>query len=200
MSAALRSTALLLAGAAIALVGRWLLVGGSPPDMRDDLLRTLGDRQAVELETIAGAAEAGERTAREVALSQFYRLQEFRRLGTEAQVFTWLLPVPEGREGDPLAAASGHAVRFPRIALDPTAREPWTREVEKLADYEGAVDARIFEAYLDVRAFADEHPWPEGTGLAGLRGSDWASPDVTERWISLNRALVARVDALISGF
>lgn len=200
MSAPIRSVALLLLGAAVALGVRGLAVGGSPQDARGDLLRELADRQEAAFAAIAGAASAGERTVRDVQMSQFYRLQEFRRLGTEGQVFAWVVPVPEGREGDPVdVAMTGGSVRLPRIVLDPTARDIWSREVARLADHGGTIDARIFEAYVEVRAFVDEHPWPSATGLAGLRGSEWASPDVTERWLSLNRALVARVDALLSG-
>jgi len=199
MSAPLRATALLAAGVVIGLVGRWLLVGAAPRDPRADLLRKLGERQAVGLETIAAEAGAGESTAQEVAMAQFYRLQEFRRLGTEAEVFTWLVPVPEGHEGDPLAIARAGSVRIPRIAIDPRTRETWSREAARLGGYEDSVDARIFQAFADVRDFLRAHPWPEVSGLAGLRGSEWADPDVTERWVSLNRALVSRVDALLSG-
>jgi hypothetical protein len=203
MSQGPRSATLLVLGAAVgaaAAVGAsWLLVGDSG-DGRDDLLRELADRQAEQFGDLDATAAAAGETKRAVAMSQFYRLQEFRRLGEEGQVVAWVVPIPSGRDTDPIAAAAGGtSIRIPRIALDPAARDTWAGEVGRLSGVEGTIDQRIFEAFLRVRGFIDEHPWPSAPGLSGVRDSEWTSPDVAEQWLSLNRALVSRVDALIAG-
>jgi hypothetical protein len=138
-------------------------------------------------------------TNQAVAISQFYRLQEFRRLGEEGQAVAWVVPVPQGAENDPISAGAAGAMRLPRIAIDPASRDTWTAEVARISGYRGTIDDRIYAAFINVRDFISEHPWPSGDGLAAVRGSEWARPDITERWISLNRALVSRVDALIAG-
>ncbi|MFV1987495.1 MAG: hypothetical protein ACC682_09435 [Gemmatimonadota bacterium] len=199
MSRGLSVLTLVALGVAVGGGASWIVAGGRG-DGRDDLLRDLASRQAERLGDVAGSAAAGAETTRAVAMSQFYRLQEFRRLGEEGQAVAWVVPIPAGRETDPIAAAAGGAsIRIPRIALDPGARDTWAREVGRLSGLEGTIDARIFETFVQVRGFIDEHPWPLAPGLSGVRGSEWASPDVTEQWLSLNRTLVSRVDALIAG-
>ncbi|MDH3733252.1 MAG: hypothetical protein OEU54_06940 [Gemmatimonadota bacterium] len=197
MSPAVRSVALVALGAGVAL-GASTLIRGQRPDERSEILQQLADRGAARIDEMGGAG--GDETNDAMALSRFYRLNEFRRLGEEGQALVWVVPVPPGREDDPIEAASGGAVlRLPRVAVDPAARDTWSREAARLAGLEGNVDARVFAAFAAIRAYVSEHPWPTGVGLVAVRGSEWASADVTETWLSLNRALVSRVDALLEG-
>lgn len=199
MTTALRSLALVLAGAAAALIGRSLLISG--PESRADLLDELSRLQGEQMAQISSFAEERAQTTRDLALAQFYRLQDFRQFGAEGQALVWLVPTEAGAEGDLLrAAAGGAAVRLPRLAVDASARSTWNQVADRLTSLEGTVDARIFDSFRAVQAFAVEHPWPPGTGLEAARRSDWVRPEVIEGWLSLNRALVSRVDGLLSGF
>jgi hypothetical protein len=198
MSSVLRSFLLVALGVGSGVVASRVLAD-RPSDDRAELLRELAGRQAAQFEERAAPTD-GEDTGQAMAMAQFYRLQEFRRLGEEGQAVAWVVPVPAGRESDAIAAAAGGAsVRIPRIALDPAARDTWVGESARLSGFDGTVDARIFDAFTEVRDFVSLHPWPTAPGLAGLRGSEWATADIIERWLSLNRALVSRVDALLAG-
>ncbi|MDX1578957.1 MAG: hypothetical protein R3266_10745 [Gemmatimonadota bacterium] len=200
MSARWRSIALVLLGAIGAIAGQRLLEGRSS-GTADPLLDELSARQDARIAELSAIAERRARTAQEVALSQFYRLQEFRRLGTEGQGLVYLVPLREGEGDDPLAAAaSGGAVRLPRLAVDEGARALWRETAARLDDLEGSVDPRIFDTYAAIRAFVDEHPWPDGSGLAEARRAGWTDPATVEAWLTLNRALVSRVDGLLAGF
>ncbi len=187
MNPALRAIGFMVAGAAVA-VGALHFATRPPVTPETAIAERMSE------------IEARSRAAQDVAISQFFRLQEFRRFGEEGSAVAWVVPVPEGAVDDPIRiGAAGAPVRVPRLAIDPGARDTWTREGERLASFRDTVDPRVIEAFDAVRSFAAGHPWPAAGGLRSLAASEWASPDVIETWLSLNRALVARVDALSSG-
>lgn len=199
MKVVLRSVALLILGALAALGGQRLL--GGPADGRAALLEELGSLQNEQMAELTAVADERAQTSQALALEQFFRLQEFRQFGSEGQALVWLIPTDLSRDSDPLAAAArGAAVRLPRLVVDGSARSTWLQAALRLTDMSGSVDARIFAAFRAVQGFALKHPWPPGEGLAAARQSDWTRPDVVEDWLSLNRALVSRVDGLLSGF
>lgn len=199
MRRALSSLALMVVGAAAALAGRSLLSPG--PENQADVLDQLSRLQTEQMAQISSFAEERAQTTRDLGLARFYRLQEFRQFGSEGQALVWLVPTEAGSEGDPLrAAAGGAAVRLPRLAVDAAARSTWVQAAARLTSLETTVDPRIFATFRTVQAFVEEHPWPSTSGLGPARRSDWARSEVIEDWLSLNRALVSRVDGLLSGF
>jgi hypothetical protein len=195
-----RSLGLVLLGVFATLLGQRLFLGESPAKERTALLQELATRQNEQMARLTSVAEERARMTQELTLHRFYRLQEFRQFGTEGLALAWLVPVETGSVVDPLEGAGGSAVRIPRLAIDASARTTWTQAVQHLSALEDNVDVRIFAAFESVLEFTNIHPWPDGSGLEAGRRAGWTSPDVIEGWLSLNRALVSRVDGLLSGF
>ncbi len=196
---AMQSIALLLLGAVAGSAGQRLLGGSS--DGRAELLEELGALQNEQMAELTAVADERAQTTQGMALEQFYRLQEFRQFGSEGQALVWLVPTDGSGSSDPIAAAArGAAVRLPRLVVDGSARTTWLQAALRMTDMGSSVDPRIFAAFQSIQAFALRHPWPPGEGLAAARQSDWTRPDVVEDWLALNRALVSRVDGLLSGF
>ena len=169
-------------------------------DAAADLLAGMTERQGERLGQLAQAADESSRLLRELALAHFYRLQDFRRFGLEGQIVTWVVPGPAGGPADPLGGPLAGAVRLPQLAVDGATRAEWRAVAERLAAMGAEVDATVFSAFEDVMEFVEEHPWPESSGLAAATASGWADPATVEGWLSLNRALVGRADAILSGF
>ena len=168
------------------------------------LLASMAERQEERLGRLADAADESAQLQRELALALFYRLQEFRRFGLEGQILTWVVPAAVG--GSAAAGAApppgswAGAVRLPQLAVDATARAEWRAASERLAAAGTEVDPAVFSAFEAVIEFVEGRPWPEGSGLAVATASGWSDAAAVEMWLSLNRALVGRADAILSGF
>lgn len=165
-----------------------------------DILAGMAERQDERLGQLAQAADASAQLQRELALALFYRLQEFRRFGLEGQIVTWVVPGAAGGGAGPLAGSLAGAVRLPQLAVDGAMRAEWHAASGRLAAIGAEVDPTVFSAFEDVMEFVEGRPWPEGSGLAAAAASGWADPATVEAWLSLNRALVGRADAILSGF
>ena len=166
----------------------------------EDILAGLVERQDERLGQLAQAADESAQLQRELALALFYRLQEFRRFGLEGQIVTWVVPGGSADSGDPLGGSLTGAVRLPQLAVDAATRAEWGAVSKRLASMGAEVDHTVFSAFEDVVAFVEGRPWPERSGLAAAASSRWADPATVETWLSLNRALVGRADAILSGF
>lgn len=178
-------------------------VGGGNADgggAAADILAGMVERQDERLGQLAQAADESAQLQRELALALFYRLQEFRRFGLEGQIVTWVVPGASADAGDPLAGSLAGAVRLPQLAVDAATRAEWRAVSERLVSVGAEVDPTVLSAFEDVLAFVEGRPWPEGAGLAAAAASGWADPATVETWLSLNRALVGRADAILSGF
>lgn len=165
-----------------------------------DILAGMVERQDERLGQLAQAADESAQLQRELALALFYRLQEFRRFGLEGQIVTWVVPRASGGSADPLGGSLAGAVRLPQLAVDAATRAEWRAVSERLASVGAEVDPTVFSAFDDVLEFVERRPWPDGSGLAAATASGWADPATVEAWLSLNRALVGRADAILSGF
>lgn len=165
-----------------------------------DILAGMVERQDERLGQLAQAADESAQLQRELALALFYRLQEFRRFGLEGQIVTWVVPGASAGSADPLGGALAGAVRLPQLAVDAATRAQWRAVSERLAAVGAEVDPTVFSAFEDVLEFVGRRPWPGGSGLAAATASGWADPATVEAWLSLNRALVGRADAILSGF
>ena len=165
-----------------------------------DILAGMAERQDERLGQLAQAADESAQLQRELALALFYRLQEFRRFGLEGQIVTWVVPGASAGSADPLGGALAGAVRLPQLAVDGATRAEWRAVSDRLASVGAEVDPTVFSAFEDVVAFVEGRPWPERSGLAAATASGWADPATVEAWLSLNRALVGRADAILSGF
>ena len=165
-----------------------------------DILAGMAERQDERLGQLAQAADESSQLQRELALALFYRLQEFRRFGLEGQIVTWIVPGASAGSADPLGGSLAGALRLPQLAADAATRTEWRAVSERLASIGAEVDPTVFSAFEDVREFVDARPWPESSGLAAAAASGWTDPATVEMWLSLNRALVGRADAILSGF
>ena len=165
-----------------------------------DLLAGMAERQDERLGRLTQEADESARLQRELALALFYRLQEFRRFGLEGQIVTWIVPGASAGSGDPLGGSLAGAVRLPQLAADAATRAEWRAVAERLASIGAEVDPTVLSAFEDVLDFAEGRPWPESSGLSAAAASGWADPATVETWLSLNRALVGRADAILSGF
>ncbi|WP_419860755.1 hypothetical protein [Candidatus Palauibacter sp.] len=165
-----------------------------------DILAGMVERQDERLGQLAQAADESAQLQRELALALFYRLQEFRRFGLEGQIVTWVVPGASAGSADPLGGSLAGAVRLPQLAVDAATRAEWRAVSERLASVGAEVDPTVFSAFEDVLEFVERSPWPGGSGLAAATASGWADPATVEAWLSLNRALVGRADAILSGF
>ncbi|MXW67934.1 MAG: hypothetical protein F4Z72_13155 [Gemmatimonadales bacterium] len=165
-----------------------------------DLLASMVERQDERLGRLTQEADESAQLQRELALALFYRLQEFRRFGLEGQIVTWIVPGASAGAADPLGGSLAGAVRLPQLAADAATRAEWRAVSGRLASIGAEVDPTVFSAFEDVLEFVDGRPWPEGSGLAAAAASGWADPATVEAWLSLNRALVGRADAILSGF
>jgi hypothetical protein len=174
--------------------------GSADGDGTADILAEMVERQDERLGQLAQAADESAQLQRELALALFYRLQEFRRFGLEGQIVTWVVPGASTDAGDPLAGSLAGAVRLPQLAVDAATRAEWRTVAERLASVGAEVDPTVLSTFEDVLAFVEGRPWPEGAGLAAAAASGWANPATVETWLSLNRALVGRADAILSGF
>ncbi|WP_425152835.1 hypothetical protein [Candidatus Palauibacter sp.] len=166
----------------------------------EDILTGMAERQEQQLGRLTEAADEAARLQQELALALFYRLQEFRRFGLEGQIVTWVVPGAAAGSADPLAGSLAGAVRLPQLAVDAATRAEWRAVSDRLTSIGAEVDPTVFSAFEDVLAFVEGRPWPEGSGLAAAAASGWADPTTVETWLSLNRALVGRADAILSGF
>ena len=174
--------------------------GGRAGGPAAELLAGMVERQDERLGRLTREADESARLQRELALALFYRLQEFRRFGLEGQIVTWVVPGAFADAGDPLAGSLAGAVRLPQLAVDAPTRAEWRAVSERLASIGAEVDPTVFSAFEDVVAFVAGRPWPDAAGLAAAAGSGWADAATVETWLSLNRALVGRADAILSGF
>lgn len=165
-----------------------------------DILAGMAERQDERLGRLTQEADESAQLQRELALALFYRLQEFRRFGLEGQIVTWIVPGASAGSGDPLGGSLSGAVRLPQLAADAATRAEWRTVSGRLASIGAEVDPTVFSAFEDVLEFVEGRPWPEGSGLAAAAASGWADPATVETWLSLNRALVGRADAILSGF
>ena len=165
-----------------------------------DLLASMAERQDERLGRLTQEADESAQLQRELALALFFRLQEFRRFGLEGQIVTWIVPGASAGSNDPLGGPLGAAVRLPQLAVDAATRAEWGAVSERLASIGTEVDPTVFSAFEDVLEFIEGRPWPEGSGLAAAAASGWTDPAAVETWLSLNRALVGRADAILSGF
>ena len=165
-----------------------------------DILAGMAERQGERLGQIAQAADESAQLQRELALALFFRLQEFRRFGLEGQIVTWVVPGASADSGDPLGGSLTGAVRLPQLAVDAATRAEWGAVSERLASMGAEVDPTVLSAFEDVVAFVERRPWPDSPGMAAASASGWADPATVETWLSLNRALVGRADAILSGF
>ena len=186
-------------GAGIALGGGRGAASGDDGETAD-LLASMVERQDERLGRLTQEADESAQLQRELALALFYRLQEFRRFGLEGQIVTWIVPGASAGAGDPLGGSLAGAVRMPQLAADAATRAEWRAVSERLASIGAEVDPTVFSAFEDVLEFAERRPWPEGSGLVAAAASGWADPATVEAWLSLNRALVGRADAILSGF
>lgn len=191
-----------LGGAAGVGLGGFGGFGGGNADggAAADILAGMAERQDERLGRLTQAADESAQLQRELALALFYRLQEFRRFGLEGQIVTWVVPGGSADSGDPLGASLAGAVRLPQLAVDAATRVEWRAVSERLAFVGAEVDPTVFSAFEDVLEFVERSPWPGGSGLAAATASGWADPATVEAWLSLNRALVGRADAILSGF
>ncbi|MYC88841.1 MAG: hypothetical protein F4X22_11460 [Gemmatimonadales bacterium] len=89
---------------------------------------------------------------------------------------------------------------MPQLAVDAATRAEWRAVSERLASIDAEVDPTVFSAFEVVLEFVERRPWPEGSGLRAATASGWADAATVETWLSLNRALVGRADAILSGF
>ena len=165
----------------------------------EDILTGMAERQDQRIGRLTKAADEAAQLQQELALALFYRLQEFRRFGLEGQIVTWVVPGAAGST-DPLAGALAGAVRLPQLAVDGATRAEWRAVSQRLTSVGAEVDPTVFSAFEDVLAFVEGRPWPQTSGLAAAAASGWADPATVETWLSLNRALVGRADAILSGF
>lgn len=192
----------LLLGAALG----FLLRGGDEGSPRADgaaadILAGLAERHDEQLERLTEVADQSARLQRELALALFYRLQEFRRFGLEGQIVTWVVPGASAEAGaSPLSGSLAGAIRLPQLAVDAASRREWRAVSERLVSAGAEVDPTVLSAFEAVMEFAERHPWPRGSGLTAAAASPWADPATIESWLSLNRALVGRADAILSGF
>lgn len=184
---------LMVLGGVIALVGQRLIGGGEGERTR--LLRELSERQDTHLQRLSSMLEERYRTDQQMAISQFVRLERFRDFAERGSDLS--LVVAAGG-GDALrAAASGsNRVRIPRVVVDTAFRREWSALRDELVAFEEGVDPRVYGAFQEIVAFAEQHPWPGASSLSGLAGSDWARTAFVEEWVSLNRSLVSRVDGV----
>lgn len=174
--------------------------GGADGGAAADILAGMAERQDERLGRLTQAADESAQLQRELALALFYRLQEFRRFGLEGQIVTWVVPGSSAGSADPLGGSLAGAVRLPQLAVDAATRAEWRAVSERLASVGAEVDPTVFSAFEDVLEFVERRPWPGGSGLAAATASGWADPATVEAWLSLNRALVGRADAILSGF
>ena len=177
--------------------------GGGPAgdgDAAADILAGMAERQGRRLGRLTEAADEAARLQRELALALFYRLQEFRRFGLEGQIVTWVVPGAADGSAGPLTGSLAGAVRLPQLAVDAATRAEWRAVSDRLTSIGAEVDPTVFSAFEDVREFAEGRPWPQTSGLVAAAASGWADPTTVETWLSLNRALVGRADAILSGF
>lgn len=186
-------------GAGIALGGGRGAASGADGETAD-LLASMAVRQDERLGRLTQEADESAQLQRELALALFYRLQEFRRFGLEGQIVTWVVPGASAGAAGPLGGSLAGAVRLPQLAADAATRAEWRVVSERLASNGAEVDPTVFSAFEDVLEFVEGRPWPEGSGLAAAAASGWADPATVETWLSLNRALVGRADAILSGF
>ena len=168
--------------------------GGANGSAAADILAGMAERQDERLGRLTQAADESAQLQRELALALFYRLQEFRRFGLEGQIVTWVVPGASAGSADPLGGSLAGAVRLPQLAVDAATRAEWRAVSERLASVGAEVDPTVFSE------FAERRPWPGSSGLAAAAASGWADPATVEAWLSLNRALVGRADAILSGF
>ncbi|WP_420633906.1 hypothetical protein [Candidatus Palauibacter sp.] len=196
----------LLPGLLVGAAAGFLLWGGdarSPGADGEaaDILAGMAERHDEELERLTQVADQSARLQRELALALFYRLQEFRRFGLEGQIVTWVVPGASAEAGtSPLSGSLAGAIRLPQLAVDAATRREWRAVSERLASIGAEVDPTVLAAFEAVMEFAGRYPWPEGSGLAPAGASPWTDPATVESWLSLNRALVGRADAILSGF
>lgn len=205
MKRASATAAALLLGLLAGVAAGFALGGarGAAPDEGGeaaDLLRGMAERQGERLGQLAQAADESARLLQELALARFYRLQEFRRFGLEGQIVTWVVPGAAADAGGPLAGSLAGAVRLPQLAVDAATRAEWRAVSERLASIGAEVDPTVFSTFEVVLEFVEGRPWPEGSGLAAAAASGWADAATVESWLSLNRALVGRADAILAGF
>ena len=168
-------------------------------DAAADILAGMAERQGRRLGRLTEAADVAARLQQELALALFYRLQEFRRFGLEGQIVTWVVPGAAGSAG-PLTGSLAGAVRLPQLAVDAATLAEWRAVSDRLTSIGAEVDPTVFSAFEDVLAFVEGRPWPQTSGLAAAAASGWADAITVETWLSLNRALVGRADAILSGF
>ncbi len=187
-------------GAAGAALGGFGGEGADGGGAAADILAGMAERQDERLGRLTQAADESAQLQRELALALFYRLQEFRRFGLEGQIVTWVVPGASAGSADPLGGSLAGAVRLPQLAVDAATRAEWRAVSERLASVGAEVDPTVFSAFEDVIEFAERRPWPGSSGLAAAAASGWADPATVEAWLSLNRALVGRADAILSGF
>jgi len=190
------------AGAGLALGAFGGFGGGGAGDSGQaaDILAGMVERQDERLGQLTQEADESARLQRELALALFFRLQEFRRFGLEGQIVTWIVPGASEGAAHPLGGSLAGAVRLPQLAADAATRAEWRAVSERLASIGSEVDPTVFSAFEDVLEFVEGSPWPEGSGLSAAAASGWANPATVETWLSLNRALVGRADAILSGF
>ncbi|MYL07626.1 MAG: hypothetical protein F4012_12680 [Gemmatimonadales bacterium] len=194
---------LVVGGTAGAALGGFGGFGGGNADdggAAADILAGMVERQDERLGQLAQAADESAQLQRELALALFYRLQEFRRFGLEGQIVTWVVPGASAGSSDPLGGSLAGAVRLPQLAVAAATRAEWGAVSERLTSVGTEVDPTVFSAFEDVLEFVERRPWPEGSGLTAATASGWADPATVEAWLSLNRALVGRADAILSGF
>ena len=190
----------LLAGVAVGVaLGRSGGGGSGGEGAAGDFLAGMAARQDDELQRLSEVADQSAQLQRELALALFYRLQDFRRFGLEGQIVTWVVPGAAGGDESPLTGSLAGSVRLPQLAVDATARAEWRAVSERLSSAGAEVDPTVFAAFEDVLAFVARHPWPSGSGLAAVAASGWSDPSTVEGWLSLNRALVGRTDAILAG-
>lgn len=194
---------LVVGGTAGAALGGFGGFGGGNADdggAAADILAGMVERQDERLGQLAQAADESAQLQRELALALFYRLQEFRRFGLEGQIVIWVVPGASAGSSDPLGGSLAGAVRLPQLAVDAATRAEWGAVSERLTSVGTEVDPTVFSAFEDVLEFVERRPWPGGSGLTAATASGWADPATVEAWLSLNRALVGRADAILSGF
>lgn len=187
----------LLVGVALGIAaGRALWPAGSEAD-REALLRELAEGERERFGEMTRVIREQLEAEKQVALSQFFRLQAFRRFAELGLETVWVVPV-SGPDADPLSTSSGgRETRLPRLSLEPEARRAWRALAGRLEALEEGVDERVYEAFRSVRAFAEESPFPERGALEAARQAGWTEPEVVGRWTSLNRVLRDRATALL---
>ncbi len=201
MARTAKAIGLVLLGVTAGVAGDRLLGGPGAADGRGELLRDLSERQDEHLRELTDLMEERNRTEQEVALGQYFRLQEFRRFAEIGRDLSWIVPVEsEDEDAWRSAAARTTGVRIPRVAADPSARADWAGLGDRLAGLQGSVDERAYAAFAELRAFAAENPWPAGESLAALAASAWSRPATLDRWLTLNRNLVSTVEGLLATY